>query len=230
MPIVEVKWGLNQPAYITSWGQWDVCFYPFRKRRSAKHGSYLKSNKPQQKQNNVAPIFLTLPTWQNEILASSLQHTNTAMLLLFLLAHAANSLHLTISWAASFRLIWIFMNVVRWPHSIIGEIAWHGAPNPFTLLTSVWEPCTSSNCGLYFTESGCHQRCRCYGEKWEAKNSMGEGGGKHSSLKNLYWRKMNGVFKVTKPKLNRLIPWGGNTCWQGAPSLREVWLKLPEQR
>lgn len=105
MPIVEVKWGLNQPAYITSWGQWDVCFYPFRKRRSAKHGSYLKSNKPQQKQNNVAPIFLTLPTWQNEILASSLQHTNTAMLLLFLLAHAANSLHLTISWAASFRLI-----------------------------------------------------------------------------------------------------------------------------
>lgn len=28
------------------------------------------------------------------------------------------------------------MNVVRRPHSIIGEIAWHGAPNPFTLLTS----------------------------------------------------------------------------------------------
>lgn len=111
----------------------------------------------------------------------SLQHTSAAMLLLFLLAHAADSLHHTISCAASFRLIWIFMNVVERPHSIIREIAWHGAPNPFTLLTSVWEPCTSSNCSLYFTVPGCHQCCWCYWEKWEAKNSMGKEGGEQSS-------------------------------------------------
>lgn len=55
MLIVEVKWGLNQPSYITSWSQWDVCFYPFRKRRSAQHGSYLKSNKPQQKRTIPPP-------------------------------------------------------------------------------------------------------------------------------------------------------------------------------
>lgn len=32
-----------------------------------------------------------------------------------------------------------------------------------------------------------------------------EGGEEQSSQKNLYKRKMNGVFKVTKPKLNRQI-------------------------
>lgn len=55
MLIVEVKRGLNQPAHITSWSQRDVCFYPFRKRRSAQHGSYLKSNKPQQKSSIPPP-------------------------------------------------------------------------------------------------------------------------------------------------------------------------------
>lgn len=92
----------------------------------------------------------------------------------FFLAHAPDSNCAThFSWAASFCLIWIFMNVVRRPHSIIREIAWHGAPNPFTLLMSVWEPCTSSNCSLHFAMPGCHKCCWCYGEKWEAEKQYG---------------------------------------------------------
>lgn len=180
MLIVAVKRGLIRPAYITSWSQRDVCFYPFRKRRSAQHSSYLRSNKNLNKKRTIPPAHSWLPL-HGRVRSLPLPFSTPTRQMLFLLAHAADSLRHTISWAASFRLIWIFMNVVRRPHSIIGEIAWHGAPNPFTLLTSVWEPCTSSNCSLYFTVPGCHQRCRCYGEKWEAKTVWGGAGGVKAS-------------------------------------------------
>lgn len=104
------------------------------------------------------------------------QHTNAATVAsLFFLAHAPPDSNCAthFSWAASFRLIWIFMNVVRRPHSIIGEIAWHGAPNPFTSLVSVWDPCTSSNCSLYSATPGRHKRSWCYGEKWEGQKQHG---------------------------------------------------------
>lgn len=70
-------WGKVRPQsacvhhYLESVGC--LFFYPFRNRRSTRHGSFLKSNKPQQKKkNNTTPTFLTLTTRQNEILASSL--------------------------------------------------------------------------------------------------------------------------------------------------------------
>lgn len=161
------------PRASLTWTQQDVCFYPFRKRRSAQH----------EQKRPVHPWLLLHD--RMKILASSQQHTNTAMLSLFLLAHAADSNCAThFSWAASFRLIWIFMNVVRRPHSIIWEIAWHGAPNPFTLLTSVWGPCTSSDCSLYFAVPGCHQCVASVMEKNERQKTAWAASGKQSSKKN----------------------------------------------
>lgn len=187
MVIVEVKRGLNQPAYITSWSQRDVCFYPFRKRRSAQQGSYLNSNKPQQKRTMPTPHSWLWLHGRMRSVPLPLQHTNTAMLLLlFLLAHATDSLRHTISWAASFRLIWIFMNVVRRPHSIIGEIAWHGAPNPFTLLTSVWEPCTSSNCSLYFHRAWLPPALPVLWRKMRGKKQYGGRGWQAVKSKKIY--------------------------------------------
>lgn len=59
------------------------------------------------------------------------------------------------------------------------------------------------------------------------KNSMGKRvASSQVKKKNLYRRYMNGVFKVTKPKLNRLILWGGNASWQGASPPGGVRVKL----
>lgn len=71
MLIVEVKRGLNQPRHTSLFGASGMFVFTHSERRDQLNkGSYLKSNKPQtkKKRNNTAPAFLTLSTWQNEIL------------------------------------------------------------------------------------------------------------------------------------------------------------------
>lgn len=157
--------------------------------------------------------------------------TNTAMFWLFLAAHAADSYCATdFSWTASSRLIWIFMNVVSCPHSIIRETAWQGTPNPFAFA----HVCLGA---LHFNQlQSVFYRGRLppvlpvlwrkmRGKKKNKKKNQKQYGLQVASSKkknNQYRKKMNGVFKVRKPKWNHLNLWGGNTCWHGAPSLRSM--------
>lgn len=109
MLIVEVKQGLNRPGYITCWNQQDVCSHPVRRRRAAA-------------QNKKEPMH----TWLLHDRIRSHQHSNVMVVTRCTCRWQLLRHRLLLD-----SLIWIFMNVVSRPHSIIGEIAWHGAPNPF---------------------------------------------------------------------------------------------------
>lgn len=104
---------------------------------------------------------------------------------------------------SSFLLIWIFMSIVTRPHSIIVEIVWHGLHNPFTLLMSVSEPCTS----LQYVFC-----CAWLVPVWPVwpvlwRKMSGHKKTKHDELrewraaelkKNLYRRNMTWIFKVSE--------------------------------
>lgn len=102
-----------------------------------------------------------------------------------------------------FLLIWIFMNVVWRPHSIIVVTAWHGAPDPFP--RSCLAGSRALHCSLDFSVPGCHQ-----GHGVMEKNRRMKKKKTALAADSPVRRKMNGVFKVTKTKLNQLILWSGN--------------------
>lgn len=201
MLIVEVRRGLDQPVSIIFLEPAGSLFLPsHQKRRSAWHSSFLKANKSLQKPNNTSPTFLTLATRRGD---PGLLPCSTAAqqcccccfsLCMLLTACATQSFgqpHFT-----SFEYLWMLLS----GHiPLSGRLPGMGLPI-LSPCTSVWKPCTSSNCSLHFTVHGCHQCCWCYGEKWEATHGTGGKGDEQGSQENLYRRKTNGFSRLQSLK------------------------------
>ena len=89
----------------TSWSQRDVLFLIHSERGDRVNTVHTENQTNHRQKRTTHRLRNPDSTRQDEILASPLQHHNTAPLLLFRLARTTDSLRHTISWAASFPLI-----------------------------------------------------------------------------------------------------------------------------